>query len=116
MGRPSCAQQRPGELLEGVRQDHDLGALAQRVEELDGAGQGSEAGDDVGDLRHAEPVRVEQVEPVPHQDVVVGLVAGRAAQLLDPGPLGHGDPDLRDEDAFEVEGHDRLEIHRAVPS
>ena len=38
-----------------------------------------------------------------HQLVVVGLVAGGDAQLCDPGPLGHADPDLRNQDAFEVE-------------
>ena len=43
-----------------------------------------------------EAVPVEQLEPAAHQDVVVGLVAGRAAQLGDAGALGDGDPDLGD--------------------
>ena len=58
----------------------------------------------------AEPVALEQVEAVAHQDVVVGLVAGRAAQLLDAGALGDGDPDLGEQDALDVQGHEQRSV------
>ncbi len=60
----------------------------------------------------AEAVLVEEVEPVPHEDVVVGLVPRRAAQGVDAGALGDGDPDLGDEDALEVEHDDGLALGR----
>ena len=82
--------------------------LTQLVEELPRAGQWSDAGDHVGDVGQPEPVLGEQFEAAAHQDVVVGLVAGGAAQRIDARALGHRDPDLGHEHAFEVEGHDLL--------
>ena len=115
VGQPSWRIERLGELLEGVRQDHDLGALgAARRGTSTAPGQRLEAADHVLDARQREAVLVEQVEPVAHEDVVVGLVAGGAAQRVDAGALGDGDPDLRDEDALEVEGDDRLLRVRSV--
>ena len=99
--------ERPGELGERVGEQHDLCPGPQLVEELGRARQRRQLGDDLGDRRHAEPVALEQVEAVPHQDVVVGLVARRAAQLLDAGALGDGDPDLGQQDALDVECHQR---------
>ena len=68
--------------------------------------------------RYLASVRLgQEVEAVPHQDVVVRLVPGGAAQPVDAGALGDGDPDLRDEDTLEVEGDDgllRLPGHRAI--
>ena len=46
--------------------------------------------------------------------VVVGLVARGPAQLVDAGPLGDGDPDLRQQHALDIEGDEaRPVVHRA---
>ena len=50
---------------------------------------------------------IEQLEPPAHQHVVVRLVPGRQAQFVDARALGDGDPDLRDQDALDVEGDER---------
>ena len=96
------------ELFEGVREEDDLGLGPQLVEELAGAGERDEAADDLGDQRHRQVVRCQQVEAVSHQRVVVGFVARRAAQPVDPGAFGDGDPDLRHEYPLDIEGHHGL--------
>ncbi|MBM4247344.1 MAG: transporter substrate-binding domain-containing protein, partial [Deltaproteobacteria bacterium] len=49
---------------------------------------------------------VEDLDPAAHELVVVGLVARRAAQRPDAGLLRDVDPDLGNEDPFEVEARD----------
>ena len=43
--------------------------------------------------------------------VVVGLVAGRALELVDAGSEGEVDPHLGDQHPFDVEGHQLLRPH-----
>ena len=107
-------EQRAGELLERVGEDHDLGDRAQSIEEVGGAVERCQPADHVGDLRESQVVGGEQIEPPAHEHVVVGLVAGRAPQCADPRALGDCDPDLGDEHTLEVEGNDRLAgvVHR----
>ena len=88
----------------------DLRPAAELVEERLRPRQGAEPVDHLGHQRHRQVVLVEEAEPVPHEDVVVRLLARRAAQGVDPGALGDRDPDLGDEHALEVEGHDRLSL------
>ncbi len=97
-----------GELLERVGQDDHLRLRTELVEEVAGARHRLERRDDLLDLGEPETVLGEQVEPVAHQDVVVGLVAGRAEESVDAGGLGHRHPHLGDQHTFEVEGDDRL--------
>ena len=59
-----------------------------------------------------DAVFLHHADAEPHQLVVVGLVPGRAAQGLDAGALGDGDPDFGREDALHVEGDDAL-LHLA---
>ena len=80
-----------------------------KVEERLGPGKRLEAGDDVLDRRERQPVLLEQVEPVAHEHVVVGLVAGGAAQRLDAGALGDSDPDLGHQHPLQIEGDDGLD-------
>ena len=54
-----------------------------------------------------KPVLGQQIQPVAHQHVVVGLVARRAAQRLDARALGDGDPDLGQQHALDVERDER---------
>ena len=61
----------------------------------------------------------EEIQPVPHEHVVVGLVAGGSPEPLDAGSLGDGDPDLGNEHTLDVECHDHLvwifgRTHRAI--
>jgi hypothetical protein len=58
---------------------------------------------------------VEDFESAPHQLVVVGLVASRPAEGVDAGLLGKGNPDLRNENSFEVEANDEW-LHGAWPT
>ncbi len=105
-GMAELSHQRRGELVEGVGEDHHLEALAQPVEEVGGAVQGAHAGDHLLDVAQSEAVLGQDCEAALHQDVVVGLVAGGAAQRVDAGALGDVDPDLGDEDPLEVEAGD----------
>jgi hypothetical protein len=105
---PELGHEGTGELFEGVRQDHHLGAGPQLGQERCGAGQGRQGGDHLLDPSQRETVAIQDVEPVAHECVVVGLVAGGAAQLVDAGPLGHRHPDLGNQHPFQVQGDDRL--------
>jgi hypothetical protein len=58
------------------------------------------------DVAQVQAMGVEDGDAVAHQLVVVRLVAGGDAQRLDAGGLGDVDPDLRDEDAFQIEADD----------
>ena len=95
-----------GELLEGVAQDDDLRERAQLVEELAGAGQRLERGDDLLDVLDPQAVLAQDVDAVLHELVVVGLVAGGALELGDASSLGELDPDLGREHAFHIQAGD----------
>ena len=99
-GPAKLAEQGRGELLEGVRQNDHLDERAEFVEELLAAGQRVERADDVLDVGQLQSVPVEQVQAPPHQLVVVRLVPGGEAQAVDPGLLGHGNPDFRGQHAL----------------
>ena len=94
--------QRLGELIEGVGQDHHLEALAQPIDELNGAVQRLERGDNGLDIGQLEPMLVEDAQALLHQHVVVGDVTGGGPQGLNAGFLGKGDPDFRNQYPFQV--------------
>ena len=64
----------------------------------------------------AEPVLVEDLQAAAHQDVVIGLVAGRAAQRVDARALGDVDPDLGHEHALEIQTRDNHGVLLSVSS
>ncbi len=106
VGQRELAEQRLRELHEGVRQDDDLGPAAEPGEEVERAVQRLHGADHGLDVGQAEVMLVENREAAAHELVVVGLVTRRAPQRRDAGALGDVDPDLRDEDALEVEAGD----------
>ncbi len=106
-GRPAeLPHQRLGEVVEGVGQDDHLETLAQAVEELAGAFHGAHVADHRLDVLDFEPMLVEDLQPLRHQDVIVGDVAGRRPQGLDAGPFGDIDPDFGNQDTLEVKADD----------
>ena len=107
------AHQRIGELVERVRQDEDLIARAQVVEEFACAGQRPHALDHALDVCEREAVLREQLDAKAHQPVVVGLVARRARQLGNARPARELDPDLGNENAFQIEAN---HLHRTAPT
>jgi hypothetical protein len=90
---PVAQQRRPGEpaherrreLVERVREDHDLVAAAKPLEKAPGAFERRHLRDDVLDRAQAQAVLGEQREPAAHELVVIGLVARRARQRRDAG-------------------------------
>ena len=107
-GPAHLAQERLGELLEGVREDDDLGLRAEGREKLGRARQQREPGDDLLDPRQGDPVPVQDGDAFAHQLVVVRLLAGGAPEGGNAGGLGDCDPDLGREDALHIEGDDAL--------
>ena len=104
-GPAQLAHHRIGKFVEGVRQDDDLEAAAQVIEKILGADHRRHAADhrlDVGQLQAMLP---EQPQPVTHQLVVVGLVAGGALEFGNAGALGERYPDFRDQHAFKIEAN-----------
>ncbi len=99
---PEFRDQRTGKLGEGIRQDDDLGLFPKRVEELFGAFERLDGGDDLLDLFETETVLLQKVDAVLHELVVVRLVAGRALEFGNAGGLRERDPDLRDDNALHV--------------
>ena len=83
-----------------------LVARAQRVQEDLGAGQRRQAGDHGLDVCQLQALLAQQRQAEAHQLVVVGLVARGAAEGGDAGAFGEGDPDLGDEDPFQVQADD----------
>lgn len=102
------ADERDGELLEGVGEDDELDAAAEGVEEIDGAGERGKGADDLLDFGEGDAVAIEDIDTVAHQLVVIGFVTRGAAELGDAGAFGDGDPDFGREDALHVEGDDAL--------
>ena len=82
------------------------GGCAQFVEKLPGTRERVERADDLLDIGKFEAVGVEDLQATLHQLVVVWLIAGGATEFLDAGFLGDGDPDLRDEHAFQIQSDD----------
>jgi len=105
-GVAELAHQGSGELVERVGEDDDLRAVAQPAEEPCRSGHRPHSLDDALDLAEGDALLVEDAEAVAHELVVVGLVARRPAERFDAGALGDVDPDLRNEDAFEIEAGD----------
>jgi hypothetical protein len=97
-----------GELFEGIGEDDDRHLLAQLAEELECTREGLEGGDNLLDIGEAEVVLVEDGESPAHEAVVIGLIAGGAAQFGNAGFFGDGDPDFRGEHSFHVECGQRL--------
>ena len=118
-GPAELAHKRTSELLERVTQNDHLCLCSQFVEELLRSVEWRKARDDVLDERHRQAVLLENVQAIPHQDVVVGLVASGSRQRFKAGSFGDGNPHLWDEDAFKVEsdecllhGHDSISSTR----
>ena len=97
------AHQRLGEFVERVRQDDDLEALAQPVDEVQRPRERLQRGDHLLDIIDFQVVLGENAESLLHQHVVIRDVAGGGAQFLDAGALGESDPDFGYEHSFEVE-------------
>ncbi len=98
------AQERGGELLEGIRENDDLGEGTQFVQEFPGAGERLERADDVLDVGKLEMMPVEDFQASAHELVIIRFVAGGAAQFGDFGLFGDGNPNFRRQDAFHVQG------------
>ena len=95
-----------GELLERVRENDHLDSGAEFIQKFPGAFQQTQTANDFLDVGKLEPMLVEYLQSPAHQDVIVRFVAGRAAQFLDAGLFGHGDPDFRSQHPLHVQGHD----------
>ena len=95
--------QRLGKLIERIRQDRHLKALAQPVDELDSAVQRLERGDHFLDIGEFQAMLVEDPQALLHQHVVVGNVPGGGPEGFDPGFFGERDPDFRDQHTFQIQ-------------
>jgi hypothetical protein len=45
---------------------------------------------------------VEDIETVPHENVIIGLITGGPAKLGDAGGFGDSNPEFREEDPLQV--------------
>ncbi len=93
-------------LLKGIREDDHLCPRSQPVKELSRALEWAHAGDHLLDQGQGDAVLIEDGETLSHQHIVIGFVPRRAAEFGNPGPLGHVDPNFRDENTFEVKARD----------
>ncbi|MCY1434516.1 hypothetical protein D9M71_505780 [compost metagenome] len=107
------AHQRLGEFVEGVGEDHHLEALAQPVDELDGAFQRLQGGDHFLDVGQLQAMLVEDAQTLLHQHVVIRDIAGSRLERFDTGFFSEGDPDFRNQDPFQVETGD---FHERFPA
>lgn len=83
-----------GELEEGIGEDDEAGTGGEPLGKLDGSGEGLKIFNGLVDGGERELVAVKDIEPVAHEDIVVGLIAGGAAEFGDTGGIGHGDPEF----------------------
>ena len=107
-GPLQLAQEGLGELLESIREDDDLGERAQFAQERQPAVQRPERADHLLNVGELQTMLVEDLEPSAHELVVVRFLASGAAEFLEAGLLGDGDPDFRHQHPFQIQGHDRL--------
>ena len=97
-----------GEFFEGVGKNDHLRDGAEFVEELFGAGQGTQTADDFLDVANAEVVLGEDFKAALHQYVVIGNVARGEAEFGNRGFFRDGDPDFGHEHALHVQRYDAL--------
>ncbi len=95
-------------MLEGVRQNDHLDFFPQRVQKVFSTWQGTKVPDDLLDIRKLQTVLIQDREPTLHQFVVVRFIPGGAPQFRNAGFFGHGDPDFRRQNAFHIQGYNRL--------
>ena len=81
------------------------------VDELHGAFQGLEGGDHFLDVGQFQTVLVENTQALLHQHVVIRDIPSGRFQRFDAGFFREGDPDFRDQNAFQIETCD---FHRAL--
>lgn len=103
--------QRLGELVEGVGENHHLKTFTQPVDELHCAIERLQGSDHVLNVLQLQAVLIENAQALLHQHVVIGDVAGGRLERLDAGFFRKGDPDFRDQYAFQVETRD---FHRPL--
>src|SRR6266581_2053692 len=89
------AQKRSGELLERIRKNNDLDLGTQLVEKFFAPFEWPQTADYLLDIEKLQPMVVEDGQSPAHQLVVIGLVPSGAAQFVDAGLFGHGNPDFR---------------------
>jgi hypothetical protein len=95
-----------GEFLKRVGQNDDLCERSQFAQKFQRAGQRAQRGDDFLDVGQLEAVLIEDFDAGAHEFVVIRFIAGGAAQFGDVGFFGDGNPNLRHEDAFQIQHDD----------
>ena len=84
------------------QQQHHRKVPPEVVQEGLGAGQGLHSLDDALDVGQPDPVLPEDLQPVPHELVVVGDIPRGQPEVVVVEVLGDRDPDFRQEDALQV--------------
>ncbi len=102
-------------MQKGVGENDKLRPGAEFIDECFGAFERFEGVDDGLDVAEFEIVCRQQIEAIAHQHIVIRLIARGAAQGLDAGFLGNGNPDFRHQNAFQIQGDNRL-FHGRVDS
>ena len=101
-GTVELLQERAGELAEGVGENDEFVPGTKLVEEVEGAREGLESGDDFLDLRKSEAMFGKDAESVVHECIVVRFVASGTPEGFHAGFLREGYPDFGDKNALEV--------------
>ena len=104
-GHAELLHKRHCELLKGIAENDDLGERAELVKKLARAGHNVNTLDDLLYLGQTETVLAQDVKAVFHQLIVIGLVAGGAAQLGNAACIGKGDPYLGDKYPLHVKAY-----------
>ena len=102
-GKTQFFHQRPGKLLVGVREDHNLRAPAKFVQERLGAGQRPDPSYHRLNIPELEFVITKDLEATFHQGVVIGDIASSETQITDPCFFGHFNPNFRNKNAFQIQ-------------
>jgi len=92
-----------GKLVEGVRQDDQLEVRPDPIEELGRTVERLHPADDLLNVGQSQVVLAQDGQPLLHEFVVVRDVPGRESQFVDASAFGEVDPDLGNDDPFEVE-------------
>ena len=94
--------QRSGKLTEGVADDDRLGEAAQLIQKLLRTGKRIDFLDGLLNFPQAEAVLTQNANSPVHQLAVIRFISCRPAQFRNAADFGKGDPDFRNQNAFQV--------------
>ena len=107
------AHQRVRKFIKSVGQNNHFVVFAQRVKKSARAGQRGHFANHLLNIRQTQAVFGQNAQAIFHQYVVIGFIARRAPQGVNPRAFGKRNPDFGDQNALKVKANN---FHKKLPA